>query len=79
MSPSPAIDIFSVGVIESNSLSIPISIELAERETVETMGLIDSGAGGKFINQNYVKKIGLETKKLNKPIIARNVDGTENK
>ena len=43
------------------------------------MGLIDSGAGGKFIDQNYVKKIGLETKKLNKPIIARNVDGTENK
>jgi hypothetical protein len=46
---------------------------------VETLGLIDSGAGGKFIDQNYAKSIGLETQLLDQPVIARNVDGTENK
>ena len=35
--------------------------------------------GGKFIDQNYAKTLGLETKLLNKPITARNVDGTKNK
>ena len=82
MSTSPVLDIFSVNIahIESNSLSIPILIKCAEEnKTVEILGLIDSGAGGKFIDQNYAKTLGLETKLLNKPITARNVDGTENK
>ena len=81
-STSPVLDIFSVNIahIESNSLSIPILIKCAEEnKTVEILGLIDSGAGGKFIDQNYAKTLGLETKLLNKPITARNVDGTENK
>ena len=81
-STSPMIDIFSVTVatIESNSLSIPITIENArENETVETLALIDSGAGGKFIDQKYVEATGLKTHLLEKPITARNVDGTENK
>jgi reverse transcriptase-like protein/aspartyl protease len=76
------LDVFSVTVatIKSNSLSIPISINCARRnETVETLGLIDSGAGGQFIDQNYVKPIGLITQTLDTPITARNVDGTENK
>ena len=61
-------------------LSIPISINDAEKnQIVETLGLIDSGAGGKFIDQNYVKSIGLKTQLLDEPMIARNVDGTENK
>ena len=78
----PMIDIFSVTVatIESNSLSIPIMIENArENETVETLALIDSRAGGKFIDQKYVETTGLETHMLKKPIMAQNVDGTENK
>ena len=32
-----------------------------------------------FIDQNYVKKIGLKTQALKEPIMARNVDGTENR
>ena len=52
---------------------------LKKNKTVETLGLIDSGAGGKFIDQNYAKTPGLKTKLLNKPIAARNVGGTENK
>jgi hypothetical protein len=67
-------------MIKSNSLSIPISIKQTEdSENAETLGLIDSGAGGKFIDQNYAKKLGLKIELLKEPITARNVDGTENK
>ena len=66
-------------MIASNKLSIPVRIIGSETESVETLGLIDSGAGGKFIDQNYVKKIGFETHKLDVPLRAYNVDGTENK
>ena len=75
-------DVFSVKIatIKSNSLSISISIENAKgNKNVETLGLIDSGAGGKFIDQNYVRNAGFKIQTLEKPIIARNVDGTENK
>ena len=79
---SPVLDIFSVNLatIKLNSLSVPISIKCAkENEIVETLALIDSGAGGRFIDQNYVKNSGFEIRILDEPIIARNVDGTENK
>ena len=81
MSVSPLIDIYSVitATICSNKLSIPIWISETEKRTVETLGLIDSGAGGKFIDQNYAKKIGFETHALETPIWAYNVDGTKNK
>ena len=69
-----------ISTIESNSLSIPISIECTEdNQTIETLALIDSGTGGKFIDQNYAKTIGLKTQLLERPITTRNVDGTENK
>jgi len=54
-------------------------ISCAEKETVETLGLIDSGAGGKFIDQNYAKNSGFTIQKLDEPLTARNVDGTKNK
>ena len=78
---SPLLDIYSVStaVINSNKLSIPIRIEDTEERSVETLGLIVSGAGGKFINQNYAKRMGFKTHKLEKPLQAYNVDGTKNK
>jgi hypothetical protein len=48
-------------------------------ESVETLGLIDSGAGGKFIDQNFAKRSGFNILKLDHPVRALNVDGTENK
>ena len=48
-------------------------------ESVETLGLIDSGAGGKFIDQDFTKKSGFKTLKLEEPLRVLNVDGTENK
>jgi hypothetical protein len=43
----------------SNSISVPVSIKCKQKnKNVETLGLIDCGAGGQFIDQNYVKKMG---------------------
>ena len=78
---SPYINIYSVimATIHSNKLSIPIRISETKERTVKTFGLINSGAGGKFIDQNYVKKSGFETHALETPIRAYNMDGTKNK
>ena len=70
---SPILDVFSVtpATIKSNSLSILILIENTERnKNVETLGLIDSGAGGEFIDQNYVKSAGFKTQLLDESIMA---------
>ena len=59
-------------------MSIPLKIK-TETETIETHALLDSGAGGEFIDQNYAKTLDLLLENLDKPILAINVDGTLNK
>ena len=74
---SPVLSIHSVQaatVINKNSLFLEVMLE--GKKNVETIALIDSGAGGKFIDQNFVKKEQLETKDLEKPLVVYNVDGT---
>ena len=77
---SPALDMYCITVknMQSNSLSIPVQI-CDTNKIVEALALIDSGAGGKFIDQAYVRKLGIETQKLEQPLIAQNVDGSPNK
>ena len=60
-------------------ISLPIEIKKNEYESVKTLALIDSGAGGKFINWKYVEQLGLPIQTLKRLIMARNVDGTLNK
>ena len=60
--------------ILKNSIFVPINIGLS-KQTVET--LIDCGAGGLFIEQNFSKKFKVEY--LKELIEAFNVDGTKNK
>jgi hypothetical protein len=76
MSVSPYLDVYSVTIanISRNSISIPIEIG-SNKQTVET--LIDSSAGGLFIDQNYTKNFDINY--LDEPVKAYNVDGTENK
>ena len=76
----PSITIHNVIVaeIEKKSMSLPILISCGEK-IIETKALLDSGAGGKFINQNFIQQNKLETQKLEKPIMVYNVDGTKNK
>ena len=46
---------------------------------VEQPAMLDCGARGRFIDQNYAKSLGLETQELEEPILVKNVDGTFNK
>ena len=46
-------------------MTIPIKISgKTEKENVDTPGLLDSGAGGKFIDQNYARKSGFKIHKI---------------
>ena len=45
-------------------------IKKSESENVKTIALIDSRAGGKFINQKYAEQLGLPIQPLRKPIMA---------
>jgi hypothetical protein len=76
MSISSYLDVYSVTIanISQNSISIPIEIG-SNKQTVET--LIDSSAGGLFIDQNYAKNFDINY--LDEPVKAYNIDRTENK
>jgi hypothetical protein len=73
---SPYLDVYSVTIanISWNSISVPINIGLS-KQTVET--LINSSAGGLFIDQNFTKNFDINY--LDELVKAYNVDGTENK
>ena len=77
---SPSLDIYHVTVvtISWNAIQIPFSVTTGtDKKIVETTALIDSGAGGQFLDQNFAKNF--EVKKLEKPLKAYNVNRTENK
>src|ERR1700678_3076153 len=78
---SPCLEIHSVtlGLVERNTLFIPITIRDQSGKTVVTPALVDSGAGGKFIDQNFARNFKMDIYNLEKPMKALNVDGTENK
>ncbi|KDR74279.1 hypothetical protein GALMADRAFT_71012, partial [Galerina marginata CBS 339.88] len=79
---TPTIHSVFMAKIENKSISLPMTISIPNQndsETVETSALLDSGAGGKFIDQNYVRKLDLQTRKLKEPLAVYNVDGTLNK
>jgi hypothetical protein len=50
-----------------------------KNKPIETQPLVDSGAGGIFMDQNYAWKHRFNLTKLEYLITAQNVDGTENK
>jgi Aspartyl protease len=77
---SPSLNIHAVTTyITANTILLPIEIKKNEYESVETLALINSGAGEKFINRKYAEQLGLPIQTLERPIMARNVDGTLNK
>jgi len=47
-------------------------------EGVAVKVLLDSGTTGMFMDKRTVAKHGFMLKKLEKPIIVRNIDGTDN-
>jgi hypothetical protein len=62
------------------TVDILILVEsLGQMKIVKTTTLLDTGAGGKFIDQNFVRNQKIETKELKYSIEVFNVDGTPNK
>ena len=59
--------------------SIEISGKNIDQKTVEMKALLETGAGGKFIDQNFVRNQKIKTKNLEHPIEVFNVDETPNK
>ena len=51
----------------------------SEISKVDTNALMDSGAEGEFIDQNYARSLGIKQTALEEPIKVLNVDGTQNK
>jgi hypothetical protein len=65
---------------DNNSFYTNAIITTPEKnEPIKTQPLVDSGAGGIFMDQNYARKHGFNLTKLEYLITARNMDGTENK
>ena len=62
-------NIFTVfnGLINENSFTILVKIN---EKNVKTETLINSGAGGEFIDQNYARTLKLLLQNLTKPIPA---------
>ena len=69
---SPSLDIYSVDSLQDkHSLNITISVKHNRNDkTVETPALIDSSAGGTFIDQNYVRKVRYKLTELETPVKA---------
>src|SRR5258708_135924 len=75
--PPPTIYVLSKN--SPHSLNIQVGLtSLTSLASVSTSMLLDSGATGMFINQNFMQKHQLETTLLPQPILMHNVDGSPN-
>jgi len=63
---------------QSNTLYSPTQV-LLERKTVDTLSLIDSGAGLDLIDRTFIKDWSLPRRKLKKPLVIWNRDRSINK
>jgi hypothetical protein len=82
VSPSLSIEHVQVAQIKKNMMTVDILISgesLGQKKIVKTTTLLDTGAGGEFINQNLIQNQKIETKELKYLIEGFNVDGTPNK
>ena len=67
--------------MRNNSIHITLPIKSKTTEgnkTIKTPVLLDTRAGGIFMNKSYSKKHNIKVYKLNTPIIPCNIDGTLN-
>ena len=80
MSASPILSIYSVTLAEISNKTMHLPIQISrDGKIVETKALIDSGAGGTFMDQNFARKHQLPLEKLEEPLVVFNMDGTQNK
>jgi hypothetical protein len=71
-----SIGINAVTTLKITRQTIRISMVLHLQDEVTEMALIDSGAGGNFIDMETVDRLQLAQIELHQLIIIRNIDGT---
>ena len=54
-------------------MNLPMKLSSEKEIEIVEEGFLDSGAGGKFIDQHYVKMKKLEKERLSEPIKVYNV------
>ena len=81
VSPSLCIPTVLVAQVSNKTISVPISLcELQkDNKTVDLEALLDSGAGGLFIDETFAKHNDFTLHELPEPLNAYNMDGTLNK
>jgi hypothetical protein len=82
VSPSLSIEHVQVTQIKKNTMTVDILISdesLGQKKSIKTTTLLDTGAGEKFIDQNFVQNQKIKTKELKYSIEVFNVDGTPHK
>ena len=77
MSPGLDILILKPCIIDSQTMKIGVKILIYTGE-IETLTLVDLGAGGNFIHSRVVNQNKLSTTTLMVPLQAYNIDGTPN-
>ena len=76
---SPSVNIYSINAVIDNKSLYSMTLLNKKGEMIEIKTLVDSGAGGIFIDQNFAWKHNIRQMELEPPIKAQNVDGTKNK
>src|SRR5258707_1666335 len=68
-------------LLKTSPHSLTLQVELTpptSLTSITTSTLLDSGATGMFINQDFMWRHWLETTPLPQPVLLRNVDGSTN-
>ena len=73
-----SIGINSITLLEVTRQTIEVKATLHLEKDANELALIDSGAGGNFIEEETVTNLQLVKTELRRPITVRNVDGTQN-
>ena len=80
VSPIVSINNSLVANVCNKSLDLPVILEcVRSKEEVGVMALVDSGAGGNFIDATFARLMKLDTVLLERSLKVYNVDGTRNK
>src|ERR1700709_44647 len=79
LAPSKSIRVTKT-VGKKTEFRVPLTV-LATRssKSIETTAILDSGAGGTFINWMFIRKHNIPTHKLSKPFNIRTADGSHSK
>jgi len=71
----------SVNTLDARGMSIILPIEVSTTDTSEVhsvKALLDSGAMGNFIDRDFIRTKGINTRSISRPIPVYNVDGSPN-